>query len=99
MQRITVPEIKNHPWFLKNLPIEMTDEHQQKMKLADLNTTEQSLEEAMVIIQEAGKPGDALKVAGQVPCPTGSMDLDDNDFDDIDDDIDIENSGDFVCAM
>jgi serine/threonine-protein kinase SRK2 len=98
MQRITIPEIKSHPWFLKNLPIDMTDEYQQKMKLADLNTTEQSLEEAMVIIQEAGKLGDPLKVAGQVPCPSGSMDLVDIDFDDIDD-IDIENSGDFVCAM
>jgi serine/threonine-protein kinase SRK2 len=98
MQRITIPEIKSHPWFLKNLPIDMTDEYQQKMKLSDLNTTEQSLEVAMVIIQEAGKLGDALKVAGQVPCPSGSMDLDDIDFDDIDD-IDIENSGDFVCAM
>ncbi|KAL6593718.1 hypothetical protein ACP70R_048619 [Stipagrostis hirtigluma subsp. patula] len=96
-QRITIPEIKNHPWFLKNLPIEMTDEYQQSMKLADTNTPEQSLEEVMAIIQEARTPGDALKLAGQVPC-LGSMDLDDIDLDDIDD-IDIENSGDFVCAM
>jgi serine/threonine-protein kinase SRK2 len=97
MQRITIPEIKNHPWFLKNMPIEMTDDYQQKMKLADLNTPDQSLEEVMTIIQEARKPGNEPKVARQVPCP-GSMDLDDIDFDDIDD-IDIENSGDFVCAM
>ncbi|GJN40728.1 hypothetical protein PR202_gn00021 [Eleusine coracana subsp. coracana] len=97
-QRITIPEIKNHPWFLKNLPIEMTDEYQQQMKLADMNTPEQSLEEVMAIIQEARKPGDDLRLAGQVPCPLGSMDLDDTDLDDIDD-IDIENSGDFVCAM
>lgn len=99
MQRITIPEIKNHPWFLKNLPIEMTDDYQQSMQLADMNSSEQSLEEVMAIIQEARKPGEAMKLAGQVSC-LGSMDmdLDDIDLDDIDD-IDIENSGDFVCAM
>ena len=97
MQRITIPEIKNHPWFLKNLPIEMTDEYQQNMQLPGMNTPEQSLEEVTAIIQEARKPGEATKVSGQVPS-LGSMDLDDVDLDYIDD-IDIENSGDFVCAM
>ena len=57
MQRITIPEIKNHPWFLKNLPIEMTDEYQQNMQLPGMNTPEQSLEEVTAIIQEARKPG------------------------------------------
>lgn len=98
VQRITIPEIKNHPWFLKRLPVEMTDEYQRSMQLADMNTPSQSLEEAMAIIHEARKPGDnALGIAGQVAC-LGSMDLDDIDFDDIDD-IDIENSGDFVCPL
>ncbi|XP_025794570.1 serine/threonine-protein kinase SAPK1 isoform X1 [Panicum hallii] len=96
-QRITIPEIKNHPWFLKNLPIEMTEEYQQNMQLAGMNTPEQSLEEVMAIIQEARRPGEAMKVAGQVSC-LGSMDLDDIDLDYIDD-IDVENSGDFVCGM
>ena len=94
MQRITIPEIKNHPWFLKNLPIEMTDEYQQSMQLPGMNSPEQSLEEVTAIIQEARKPGEAVKVAGQVSC-LGSMDLDDIDLDYIDD-IDIENSGDFA---
>ena len=97
LQRITIPEIKNHPWFLKNLPIEMTDEYQQSTQLADMNTPGQSLEDVMAIIQEARKPGDAVNLAGHLPC-LGSMDLDDIDLDDIDD-IDIENSGDFVCAV
>uniref|UniRef100_A0A453D4B4 non-specific serine/threonine protein kinase n=1 Tax=Aegilops tauschii subsp. strangulata TaxID=200361 RepID=A0A453D4B4_AEGTS len=96
-QRITIPEIKNHPWFLKRLPVEMTDEYQRSMHLADMNTPSQSLEEAMAIIQEAQKPGDnALGIAGQVAC-LGSMDLDDIDFDI--DDIDVESSGDFVCPL
>uniref|UniRef100_A0A453D4M4 Protein kinase domain-containing protein n=1 Tax=Aegilops tauschii subsp. strangulata TaxID=200361 RepID=A0A453D4M4_AEGTS len=97
VQRITIPEIKNHPWFLKRLPVEMTDEYQRSMHLADMNTPSQSLEEAMAIIQEAQKPGDnALGIAGQVAC-LGSMDLDDIDFDI--DDIDVESSGDFVCPL
>lgn len=49
--RITIPEIKNHPWFLKHLPIEMTDEYQMRMQLADMNTLSQNLEEVMAIIQ------------------------------------------------
>ncbi|RLN17916.1 putative snRK/SAPK family protein kinase [Panicum miliaceum] len=75
----------------------MTEEYQQNMQLAGMNTPEQSLEEVMAIIQEARRPGEAMQVAGQVSCP-GSMDLDDIDLDYIDD-IDVENSGDFVCAM
>ncbi|XP_066391244.1 serine/threonine-protein kinase SAPK2 isoform X2 [Miscanthus floridulus] len=93
-QRITIPEIKNHPWFLKNLPIEMTDEYQMNLQLVDMNVLSQSLEEIMAIIQEARKPGDGLKHAGQLP-GLGSMELDDIDVDD----IDVEDSGDFVCAL
>ncbi|PWZ13824.1 Serine/threonine-protein kinase SAPK2 [Zea mays] len=93
-QRITIPEIKNHPWFLKNLPIEMTDEYQMNLQLVDMNVPSQSLEEIMSIILEARKPGDGLKHAGQLP-GLGSMELDDIDVDD----IDVEDSGDFVCAL
>jgi serine/threonine-protein kinase SRK2 len=94
VQRITIPEIKNHPWFLRNLPIEMTDEYQMNLQLIDMNVPSQSLEEIMAIIQEARKPGDGLKLTGQIP-GLGSMDLDDIDVDD----IDVEDSGDFVCAL
>ncbi|KAL5198724.1 hypothetical protein ABZP36_002236 [Zizania latifolia] len=93
-QRITIPEIKNHPWFLKNLPIEMTDEYQMSLQMNDINAPLQSLDEIMSIIQEAQKPGDGSKFSGQIP-GLGSMELDDIDADD----IDIEDSGDFVCAL
>ncbi|OEL33316.1 Serine/threonine-protein kinase SAPK2 [Dichanthelium oligosanthes] len=93
-QRITIPKIKNHPWFLKNLPIEMTDEYQMSVLMSDMNVPSQSLEEIMAIIQEARKPGDGMKLAGQLP-GLGSMELDDIDVDD----IDVEDSGDFVCAL
>uniref|UniRef100_A0A0E0EEL0 non-specific serine/threonine protein kinase n=1 Tax=Oryza meridionalis TaxID=40149 RepID=A0A0E0EEL0_9ORYZ len=92
--RITIPEIKNHPWFLKNLPIEMTDEYQMSVQMNDINTPSQGLEEIMAIIQEARKPGDGSKFSGQIP-GLGSMELDDIDTDD----IDVEDSGDFVCAL
>uniref|UniRef100_A0A0D9X1M1 non-specific serine/threonine protein kinase n=1 Tax=Leersia perrieri TaxID=77586 RepID=A0A0D9X1M1_9ORYZ len=93
-QRITIPEIKNHPWFLKNLPIEMTDEYQMSVQMNDINTPSQSLEDIMAIIQEARKPGDGSKFSGQIP-GLGSMELDDIDTED----IDVEDSGDFVCAL
>ncbi|WVZ76234.1 hypothetical protein U9M48_024223 [Paspalum notatum var. saurae] len=93
-QRITIPEIKNHPWFLKNLPIEMTDEYQMSVQMTDVNVPSQSLDEIMAIIQEARKPGDGLKLSGQLP-GLGSMELDDIDVDD----IDVDDSGDFVCAL
>ncbi|KAG1330752.1 serine/threonine-protein kinase SAPK2 [Cocos nucifera] len=96
-QRITIPEIKNHPWFLKNLPIELTDEHQNRLQSSDMNTPSQSIEEIMAIIQEAQKPAESPKLGGGHFVGGDSVDLDDMDADvDLDD---IETSGDFVCAL
>ncbi|KAK7311119.1 hypothetical protein RJT34_09039 [Clitoria ternatea] len=90
-KRITISEIKTHPWFLNNLPIEFMDGLEDKL-LSDENDSSQSIEEILSIIQEARKP---LKVCGQFV--GGGMDLDEMDSDtDIDD---IETSGDFVCAL
>lgn len=96
-QRITIPEIKKHPWFLKNLPVEfMEGEEAIQMK----NTNDypaQTVEEALAIIQEARKPVEGPKAGGGL-FVAGSMDLDDIDTDaDIEEDI--ETSGDFVCAL
>ncbi|XP_029119428.1 serine/threonine-protein kinase SAPK2 isoform X3 [Elaeis guineensis] len=96
-QRITIPEIKNHPWFLKNLPIELTDEYQNRLQSSNTNTPSQSIEEVMAIIQEARKPSEGPKLGGEHFVGGSSMDLDDIDADvDLDD---IETSGDFVCAL
>ncbi|KAM7261643.1 hypothetical protein ACFE04_020720 [Oxalis oulophora] len=94
-KRITIPEIKMHPWFLKNLPIEFIEVDNANPKIADEN--EQSVEQVLSIIQEARKPGEGAEIAGQLF--GGSMDLDDLDIDDADIDDDIEMSGDFVCAL
>ncbi|KAH1134948.1 hypothetical protein AAZX31_05G164700 [Glycine max] len=97
-KRITIPEIKMHPWFLKNLPLEFMDESEGVLQNDDVNddsSETQSIEEILSIIQEARKPSEGPKVSEQFV--GGSMDLDDIDADaDIDD---IETSGDFVCAL
>lgn len=97
LQRITIPEIKIHPWFLRNLPIELTDEYQSGLQNSNTNTPSQSVEEIMTIIQEARKPTEGPKLGGEHFVGSSSMDLDDMDADaDLDD---IETSGDFVCAL
>ncbi|KAL6220116.1 hypothetical protein ACLB2K_007873 [Fragaria x ananassa] len=91
-KRITIPEIKQHPWFLKNLPSEFMDEDDMQIGEVQKNEIAQSVEEIVSIIQEARKLGDGIKVGHFL----GSMDLDEIDDADIDD---IETSGDFVCAL
>ncbi|CAL9170399.1 unnamed protein product [Musa hybrid cultivar] len=93
-ERITIPEIKKHPWFMKNLPIELADEHQKGMQNVDMNNRLQSIEEIMAIIQEARKPAAVSPILGLF-VGGGSLELDDMD-EDMDD---IETSGDFVCAI
>ncbi|KAK3211257.1 hypothetical protein Dsin_015963 [Dipteronia sinensis] len=102
-ERITIPEIKKHQWFLKNLPIDL--EFIMEEELSSLqrsneenndNKESQSIEEISSIVEEAGKSGAGPKVGGLLI--GGSMDLAD-DLDDADIDDDIETSGDFVCAL
>lgn len=100
MQRITIPEIKMHPWFLKKLPNELVEDEKYKLE-NDGNCVEdssQSIEEILLIIQEARKPGEGPKLDGQFV--GGEMDFDEMDEDD-DFDNDIETSDDFeyVCDM
>lgn len=98
MQRITIPEIKTHPWFVKNLPLEFMVEGEDGMQNGDdhiIDSSSQSIEEILTIIQEGRKPGEGPKVGEQFV--VGSMDLDDMDADADTDDI--ETSGDFVCAL
>lgn len=95
MQRITIPEIQKHPWFLKNLPIEfMEDGDGNNMQSHTEDDNGQSIEEILSIIQEARKPGEGPRLGEQFI--GGSMNLDEISDTDIDD---IETSGDFVCAL
>lgn len=94
MQRITIPEIKNHPWFMRNLPIELMEGG--NWQTNDVNNPSQSVEEVLFIIQEARKSLHVPKGSGGLLAGSSiSMDLDDLDADvDLED---IETSGDFVC--
>ncbi|KAJ8543518.1 hypothetical protein K7X08_006041 [Anisodus acutangulus] len=92
-QRITIPEIKKHPWFLKNLPKALMDgenanygesSEQQQKKVDDI----------MQIIQEAMIPGEGPK-PGQAPAGATT------DPDDMEGDLEseIDTSSDFVAHV
>ncbi|KAK9144730.1 hypothetical protein Sjap_004633 [Stephania japonica] len=87
-KRITIPEIKKHPWFLKNLPKELVEG--EETKYADRDRPSQSIEEVMRIIQEARTPGDGGTTAkdGEKPVE-GAEDLDDIDAAELEADVDI----------
>ncbi|KAJ8765526.1 hypothetical protein K2173_014648 [Erythroxylum novogranatense] len=93
-KRITIPEIKNHPWFTKNMPVELMEDEEGSLKNDDSSEeSSQSIEETIGIIKEARKGGEGPMSLG------GIMEFDDiDDVDDLDMD-DIESSGDFVCAL
>lgn len=95
-KRATMAEIKSHPWFLKNLPVELTDAYQNSLQ-GDTNPPSQSTGEVISIIREAMNPGDSLKLTG-AHLFSESTDLDDTDADDGPYD-DVDTSEDFVCAM
>ncbi|KAJ6389156.1 hypothetical protein OIU77_027491 [Salix suchowensis] len=62
-KRITIPEIKQHPWFLKNLPKEIIEIEKTNFTESERYQPAQSVEEIMSIIQEAKAPGEGGKVA------------------------------------
>lgn len=105
MQRITIPEIKKHPWFLNKLPKEFMEElGEEEKKQNDVKGVDdddsyqtQSIEEILSIIQEARKPGEGPKVDGQFV--GGGMDPDEMDeYDDLDD-METSDDFDFVCEV
>ncbi|KAH9325511.1 hypothetical protein KI387_005689, partial [Taxus chinensis] len=91
--RITMTEIKNHEWFLKNLPADFLDAGMSNpYDYADQSS--QSTDDIMRIIAEAKIPAQGFGL--------GQYFVDDFDFDsDIenDSDLDIDSSGELVCAM
>ncbi|CAN4078097.1 unnamed protein product [Withania somnifera] len=72
-KRITIPEIKKHPWFLKNLPKELMDGQHAKYEEAS-EQLQQSVEEIMKMIQEAKIPGEVSKPEGKDPAGTTDQD-------------------------
>ena len=94
MKRITIQEIKQLPWFFKNLPKELIEIEKTNFKRQEHNQLSQSVEEIMQIVREAMTPGEGSKVGDQALA--GGSGLDDLDAD-IDSEIDV--SGDYVTAV
>ena len=85
-KRITIPEIKQNPWFLKKLPRETMEAERKGGEDTQKDQPRQCVEEIMRIIQEARTPGPMSKASDVGQTGTGSLD-------DEDDEVDV--SGDF----
>ncbi|KAL9241366.1 hypothetical protein vseg_015486 [Gypsophila vaccaria] len=90
-KRITIEEIKKHPWFIKNAAEEHREEEKEEEESMEKKERRQSEEEIVSIIEEARKTSTALpQLLGDHLLLGGSMDLGDTDLDDFDDDDDLE---------
>ena len=98
-QRISIPEIKNHEWFLKNLPSDLMDNNMENNQFEEPEQPMQSDSEIMQIITEATIPPAGTNNLNQYL--TGSLDIDDDMDEDLesDPDLDIDSSGEIVYAM
>lgn len=77
MQRINIKEIKSHPWFLKNLPRELTEANQAVYYQKDNPTSFsllQSIDEIMKIVSEARKPPPSSRSVPGFGWPGGEED-------------------------
>ncbi|KAG0502347.1 hypothetical protein HPP92_002419 [Vanilla planifolia] len=82
MKRITINEIKKHPWFLKNLPRELTETAQAVYYKRDNSAPTfslQSIEDIMMIVKEARFPPPS-----NTPVPGFGLSEEDEDEDDKD---------------
>ncbi|KAJ8513100.1 hypothetical protein OPV22_003534 [Ensete ventricosum] len=101
--RITIPEILNHEWFLKNLPADLVDDKMISNEYEEPDQPMQKIEDIMHILEEATIPGAGAHGLNQHLM--GSLDIDDyDDDDDMEDldsdlDLDIDSSGEMVYAM
>ncbi|XP_042464134.1 serine/threonine-protein kinase SAPK10-like isoform X2 [Zingiber officinale] len=99
IERISIPEIRNHEWFLKNLPAELMDDNTMSSQYEEPDQPMQSSDEIMQILAEATIP--AVGTTGLNQHLFGSLELDDDDMEDFysDPDLDIESSGEMIYAM
>ncbi|KAF5954741.1 hypothetical protein HYC85_007597 [Camellia sinensis] len=96
-KRISMSEIWNDRWFLRNLPADLVDEKTMNNQFEEPDQPMQSIEEIMQIIAEATVPAARTQSLNQYL--TGSLDIDDEMDDDLDSDLDIDSSGEIVYAM
>lgn len=98
LQRITIPNIKNHEWFLKNLPADLMDERTMGNQFEEPDQPMQSIDAIMQIIAEATIP--AVGAQSLNSYSIDNLDMDD-DMDDLESDseLDIDSSGEIVYAL
>lgn len=99
-QRISMAEIRNHDWFLKNLPADLIVGNTTSDQFQEPEQPMQTIEEIMQIISEATIPAAGTRQS-LTQYLTGSLDIDDEMDEDIDTDpdLDIDSSGEIVYAM
>uniref|UniRef100_A0A803PMY6 non-specific serine/threonine protein kinase n=1 Tax=Cannabis sativa TaxID=3483 RepID=A0A803PMY6_CANSA len=90
-KRITIPEIKQHPWFLKNLPKELVEVEKTNQAKSETDQNTQSVEEIMRIIQEAKTPGEGSKATTGLGATASTSDPDDES--------EIDVSGDYLESV
>ncbi|KAF8410000.1 hypothetical protein HHK36_002520 [Tetracentron sinense] len=96
--RITIPEIKNHEWFVKNLPADLMDDNTMSNQFDEPDQPMQSIDEIMQIIAEATIPATGTRGVNQYLMD--SLDF----YDDMEDlesdlDLDVDSSGEIIYAM
>lgn len=98
-QRITIPEIRQHDWFLKNLPAELVDENATDNQFEEPDQPMQSIDEIMQIISEATIPAAGSQNLNKYL--TGNLDTDDDMEEDLESDpeLDLDSSGEIVYAV
>ncbi|XP_024030207.1 serine/threonine-protein kinase SAPK10 [Morus notabilis] len=95
--RITIPEIRTHSWFLKNLPADLMDERTMGNQFEEPDQPMQSIDVIMQIIAEATIP--AAGTLGLNQYMADNPDMDDMDDLDSDSELDIDSSGEIVYAI
>jgi serine/threonine-protein kinase SRK2 len=97
MQRITIPEIRNHSWFLKNLPADLMDDESMSNQYEEPDQPMQTMDQIMQILTEATIPPACSR---SINVLADGLDMDD-DMDDLesDSDLDVDSSGEIVYAM
>ncbi|CAN1190900.1 Serine/threonine-protein kinase SRK2E [Linum perenne] len=96
--RITIPDIQNHVWFLKNLPADLMDERTMGNHFVEADQPLQSVDTIMQIISEATIPPAGSQRLNQYMAD--NLDIDD-DMEDLDSEseLDIDSSGEIVYAL
>ncbi|KAG6414874.1 hypothetical protein SASPL_122248 [Salvia splendens] len=93
-RRITIKDIKSHPWFLKNLPRELTDAAQTVYYRKENPTYSlQSVEDIMKIVEEAKTPPPASRSIGGFGW--GGGDEDEEKVEDLDEEIEEEDEDEY----